>query len=90
MDASPIISFKCGKRTITSENTSVEIQSKCSVEENTYNTSSNVRPKRSRIEISVEGEYDSSQEEKQPGPCYSETLLTVKNGWILTLLTQMP
>ena len=60
-------------------------QSECSVEENTCNTSSNdsrvsVPPKRSRVEISDEGEYDSSQEEKQPGP-YSETLLTVKK-WL--------
>ena len=85
MDSSPRGSSECRKRTISSDNTSVEIQSKCSVEENTCNTSSNdnrvsVPPKKSRIEISDEGEYDSSQEEKQPGPSYSETLLTVKNG----------
>ena len=83
MDASPRVSSECRKRTISSENTSVEIQSKCSEEENKCNTSSNdnrisVPPKRSTIEISDEGEYNSSQEEKQPGPSYSETLLTVK------------
>ena len=86
MDASPSVSSQCRKRTISSENTSVEMQSKRSVEESTCNTSSNdnrvsVPPKRSRIEISDEGEYDSSQEEKQPGPSYSETLLTVKK-WL--------
>ena len=86
MDVSPRVSPKCRKRTISLENTSVEIQSKCSVEENTCNTSSNdnrvsVPPKRSRIEISDEEEYNSSQEEKQPGPSYSETLLTVKK-WL--------
>ena len=39
-----------------------------------------VPTKRCRIEIS-DGEYDSSQEEKQPGPSYSDTLLTVKK-WL--------
>ena len=42
-----------------------------------------VPPKRSGIGISDDGEYDSSQEKKQSGPSYSETLSTIKNGWIL-------
>ena len=80
------MSSECRKRTISSENTSVEIQSKHAMEENTCNTSSNhnrvsIPPKRSKIKISDEGEYDSSQEEKQSGPSYSETLLTVKK-WL--------
>ena len=79
MDASPRVSSECRKRTISSENTSVEIQSKRAMEENICNTSSNdnqvsIPTKRSRIEISDEGEYDSSQEETQPRPSYSETL----------------
>ena len=85
MDASTRGSSDCRKRTISSENTSVEIQSKCSAEETpcSMQTSDNrvsVPPKRSRIEIS-DGKYDSSQEEKQPGPSYSDTLLTVKK-WL--------
>ena len=82
MDASPRGSSDCRKRTISSENTFVEIQSNRSAEETpcSMQTSDNrvsVPHKRSRIEIS-DGEYDSSQEEKQPGPSYSDTLLTVK------------
>ena len=66
VDSSPRGSSECRKGTISSENTSVKIQCKRSVEENTCNTSSNdnrvsVPPKRSRIEISDEGEYDSSR-----------------------------
>ena len=85
MDASPRGSSDCRKRTISSENTSVEIQSKRSAEETPCSTQTSenrvsVPPKRSRIEIS-DGEYDSSHEEKQPGPSYSDTLLTVKK-WL--------
>ena len=85
MDSSPRGSSDCRKKTISSENTSVEVQSKRSVEENPCNTQTSdnrvsVPPKRSRIGIS-DGEYDSAQEEKQPGPSYSDTLLTVKK-WL--------
>ena len=84
MDASPRGSSDCRKKTISSENSSVEIQSKRSAEENLCNTQNSDNRvsvlKRSRIEIS-DGEYDSSQEEKQPGPSYSNTLLTVKK-WL--------
>ena len=85
MDASPRGSSDFRKKTISSENTSVEIHSKRSTEESPCNTQTSdnrvsVPPKRSRIEIS-DGEYDSAQEEKQPGPSYSDTLLTVKK-WL--------
>ena len=77
VDTSPRMSSKCRKRTISLENISVEIQSKCSMEKNTCMTSSDNRvsipPKRPRIEISDDGQYDSSQEQNQPGPSYSET-----------------
>ena len=71
---------------MSSENTSVMIQSKRSMEENTCLMSSSenrvsIPPKGSRIEISDDGECYSSQEEKQPGPSYSETLLTIKK-WL--------
>ena len=74
-------SSDCREKTISSENASVEVQSKRSAEENPCNDNRvSVPTKRCRIEIS-DGEYDSSQEEKQPGPSYSETLLTVKK-WL--------
>ena len=85
MDASTRGSSDCRKRTISSENTFVEIQSKRSAEETPCSTQTSdnrvsVPPKRSRIKIS-DGVYDSCQEEKQPGPSYSDTLLTVKK-WL--------
>ena len=85
MDANPRGSYDCRKRTISSENTFIKIQSKRSAEENPCSTQTSdnqvsVPPKRSRIEIS-DGEYDSSQEEKQPDPSYSDTLLTAKT-WL--------
>ena len=80
-EASPRGSSDCREKTISSENASVEVQSKRSAEENPCNDNRvSVPTKRCRIEIS-DGEYDSSQEEKQPGPSYSETLLTVKK-WL--------
>ena len=68
MDASPRGSSDCRKKTISWENTSVEIQSKHSAEETPCNTQTSdnqvsVPPKRSRIEIS-DGEYDSSSRRK--------------------------
>ena len=41
---------------------------------------SSIPTKRVRVELSDDGEYDSSQEEKQPIPTYSDTLFTIKNG----------
>ena len=42
---------------------------------------SSIPTKRVRVDLSNDGEYDSSQEDKQPIPSYSDTLFTIKK-WL--------
>ena len=43
--------------------------------------------KRARVELSDDGEYDSSQEDKQPVPSYSDTLFAIKK-WLDIAITE--
>ena len=87
-EATPRVSSQCEKRTVSSVNFPDASHSEQPTEENPSMTPSvdyrsSILTKRVRVELSDDGEYDSSQEEKQPIPTYSDTLFTIKNGWTL-------
>ena len=76
-------SSQCKRRSTSTTLSSEESYSKRLAEENP-STSANVDSrvsiptKRVRVDLSDDGEYDSSQEDKQPVPSYSDTLLAIK------------
>ena len=85
-EAAPRVSSRCKKRTASTVDFSDESHSKQPMEENPSTSSavdnqSFIPTKRVRVDLSDDGEYDSSQEDKQPIPSYSDTLFTIKK-WL--------
>ena len=82
----PKVSSQCKKRTASTVDFSNESHSKQPTEENPSTSSavdnrSSIPTKRLRVDLSDDGEYDSSQEVKQLIPSYSDTLFAIKK-WL--------
>ena len=72
-------SFQCKRTSTSTAHSSEEAHSKRPAEENpstsaTVDSRVSIPAKRVRVDLSDDGEYDSSQEDKQPVPSYSDTL----------------
>ena len=84
-------SSQCKKRSTSSTQSSEEIHSKRHAEENpstsVIDNRFSIPSKKARVELSDDGEYDSSQEEKQPVPSYSDTLFAIKK-WLDIAITE--
>ena len=85
-EATGRVSSQCKKRSASSVDFSDELHSKQSSEENPSTSAAvdnqvSISTKRVRVDLSGDGEYDSSQEDKQPIPSYSDTLFTIKK-WL--------
>ena len=91
-EATARVSFQCKKRSASSVDFFDKIHSKQPSEENpstsvTVDNRASIPTKRVRVDLSDDGEYDSSQEDKQPIPSYSETLFTIKK-WLDIAITE--
>ena len=76
-------SSQCKKRSTSTALSSEEAHSKRPVEENpstsgTVDSRVSIPAKRVRVDLSDDREYNSSQEDKQPVPSYSDTLFAIK------------
>ena len=75
-------SSQCKKRSTSSTQSFEEIHSKRHAEENpstsVIDNRFSIPSKKARVELSDDGEYGSSQEDKQPVPSYSDTLFAIK------------
>ena len=84
-------SSQCKKRSTSSTQSSEEIHSKRHAEENpstsVIDNRFSIPSKKARVELSDDGEYDSSQEDKQPVPSYSDTLFAIKK-WLDIAITE--
>ena len=84
-------SSQCKKRSTSSTQSSEEIHSKRHAEENpttsVIDNRFSIPTKKARVELSDDGEYDSSQEDKQPVPSYSDTLFAIKK-WLDIAITE--
>ena len=83
-------SSQCKRRSTSTALSSEEAHSKRPAEENPSATvDSRVSiPKRVRVDLSDDGEYDSSQEDKQPVPSYSDTIFAIKK-WLDIAITEI-
>ena len=84
-EAAARVSSQYEKRIASIVDFSDESHSKQPTEENpststSVDNQSSIPTKRVRVDLSDDREYDSSQEDKQPIPTYSDTLFTIKNG----------
>ena len=73
-EATARVSSQCKKRSASSVDFSYEIHA-------AVNNRASISTKRVRVDLSDDREYDTSQEDKQPTPSYSETLFTIKK-WL--------
>ena len=85
-------SSQCKKRSMPTIQVSEEVHSKRPAEENPSTSTAidnrfSIPTKRARVELSDDGEYDSSQEDKQPVPLYSDTLFAIKK-WLDIAITE--
>ena len=83
-------SSQCKRRSTSTAISSKEAHSKRPAEENpsaTVDSPVSIPAKRVRVDLSDDGEYDSSQEDKQPVPSYSDTLFAIKK-WLDIAITE--
>ena len=85
-------SSQCKRRSTSTALSSEEAHSKRPAEENpstsaTVDSRVSIPAKRVRVDLSDDGEYDSSQEDKQPVPSYSDTLFAIKK-WLDIAITE--
>ena len=85
-------SSQCKKRSTPSVGFSEDVHSKQPAEENPSTSAAvasrvSISTKRVWVDLSDDGEYDSSQEDKQPIPSYSDTLFTSKK-WLDIAITE--